>query len=462
MARWRRFIPLVATGVAAMLMLVACSGGAGDEGGPDAEGRTSLDMWVFAELHATYYEQMAKQWNEENPDRPIDLEVTVYPYEDMHNKLLLAANSGSGLPDVVDIEVNQFSNFVAEDGRTPLSDLTEAAEPYQDDIVQARLDLYTRDGVVLGFPTHVGAFVAFYNTAAVGEGRDRLHDHQDVAGLPGGRRRLQQGDGPRVRRCQHGRRHGGAAHHRAARREPFAEDGSVAVNSPEVVEALELEQTMQEAGAISTIPGGSPDAEEAYGAINNGDYAAIVYPAWYTSRFVDYMPDLAGDIAIAPAPVVDGAEVATIGGGGTGTAVPEASPNKDIAKEWLAFAKLSPEANVAVWEVLGFDPVNMSVWEDKEVTHNPKNRFNKYFQTNLFDVLNQYKGDIGHFESFTNPNLPEVDDHVDDRHLHRDLRERCPGQGRAGSGAERPGEPDRPVGRASRAPAQPGPGGRAG
>ena len=395
-----------------MLILVACSGGAGDEGGPDAEGRTSLDMWVFAELHATYYEQMAKQWNEENPDRPIDLEVTVYPYEDMHNKLLLAANSGSGLPDVVDIEVNQFSNFVAEDGRTPLSDLTEAAEPYQDDIVQARLDLYTRDGVILGFPTHVGAFVAFYNTRLL-----------EKAGI----------DYTTIKTWQDFQ-DAGAAYNKATGRafgvastgvdmvEPliiaqlggnlFAEDGSVAVNSPEVVEALELEQTMQEAGAISTIPGGSPDAEEAFGAINNGDYAAIVYPAWYTSRFVDYMPDLAGDIAIAPAPVVEGAQVATIGGGGTGTAVPEASPNKDIATEWLAFAKLSPEANAAVWEVLGFDPVNMAVWEDKELTHNPKNRFNKYFQTNLFDVLNQYKGDIGHFESFTNPNLPEVDDQM--------------------------------------------------
>jgi arabinosaccharide transport system substrate-binding protein len=393
-----------------MLTLVACGGGAEDE--PDAGGRTSLDMWVFAELHATYYEQMAKLWNEENPDRPIDLKVTVYPYEDMHNKLLLAANSGSGLPDVVDIEVNQFSNFVAEDGRTPLSDLTEAAEPYQDDIVQARLDLYTRDGVVLGFPTHVGAFVAFYNTRLL-----------EKAGI----------DYTTIRTWQDFQE-AGAAYNKATGRafgvastgvdmvEPliiaqlggnmFAEDGSVAVNSPEVVEALELEQTMQEAGAISTIPGGSPDAEEAYGAINNGDYAAIVYPAWYTSRFVDYMPDLSGDIAIAPAPVVEGAEVATIGGGGTGTAVPEASPNKDIAMEWLAFAKLSPEANVAVWEVLGFDPVNMSVWEDKEVTHNPKNRFNKYFQTNLFDVLNQYQGDIGHFESFTNPNLPEVDDQM--------------------------------------------------
>jgi arabinooligosaccharide transport system substrate-binding protein len=408
MARSSRFTSLVATGVAATLMLAACGGG--DEGGPDAEGRTPLDMWVFAELHATYYEQMAERWNEENPDRPIDLKVTVYPYDDMHNKLQLAANSGEGLPDVVDIEVSQFSNFVAEGGRSPLSDLTEAAEPYKDDIVEARLDLYNREGAQYGLPTHVGAFVTFYNTElleAAGVDYKTIETWQDFqdAGVA-----YNQETGKAFGVASTGvnmvenlivAQLGGNL---------FAEDGSLAVNSPEVVEALELEQEMQEAGAISTIPGGSPDSEEAFGAINDGDYAAIVYPAWYTSRFVDYMPDLAGKIAIAPAPVVEGAEVATIGGGGTGTAVPESSPDKEIAQEWLAFAKLSPEANVAVWEILGFDPVNMAVWEDKEVTHNPQNKFNKYFQTNLFDVLNEVKGDIGHFEAFTNPNLPAVDD----------------------------------------------------
>ena len=409
MARSRRVTSLLATGLTAAALVLGACGGDSEEGGPDAQGRYNLEMWVFAELHATYYEQMAEQWNEENPDRPIDLEVTVYPYEDMHNKLQLAVNSGSGLPDVVDIEVNQFSNFV-KGSESPLSDLGEVAEPYKDDIVQARLDLYTREGVVRGLPTHVGAFVAFYNTpllekAGIDYKTIKTWEDFEEAGATynkeTGREFGVASTGVNMVEPLMIAQRGGNL---------FAEDGSVAVNSPEVVETLEFEQGMQEAGAISTIPGGSPDSEEAFGAINDGDYAAIVYPAWYTSRFVDYMPDLRGDIAIAPAPVPEDPEVATIGGGGTGTAVPEASPDKEIAQEWLAFAKLSPEANVAVWEVLGFDPVNMSVWEDKKVTHNPDNKFNKYFQTNLFDVLNQYKGDIGHFDSFTNENLPAVDD----------------------------------------------------
>jgi arabinosaccharide transport system substrate-binding protein len=271
------------------------------------------------------------------------------------------------------------------------------------------MDLYNRGGGQYGLPTHVGAFVAFYNTElleAAGVDYTTIETWEDfqAAGTA-----YNQATGKAF----------GVAETAVDMVEPlitaqlggqfFDEDGNPAVNSPEVVEALELLQGMQEAGAISTIPGGSPDAEEAYGAINRGDYAAIVYPAWYTSRFVDYMPDLAGKVAIAPAPTIDGGEVATIGGGGTGTAVIESSPVADMAAEWLAFAKLSPEANVAVWEVLGFDPVNMSVWEDEEVTTNPENKFNQYFQTNLFDTLNAVKDDIGHFESFSNPNLPAVD-----------------------------------------------------
>ncbi|GIG29163.1 ABC transporter substrate-binding protein [Cellulomonas marina] len=413
MTRTRRSISLAAAGVAGALVLAACSGGGGGGGEPaatNADGSTPLNMWVFAELHGTYYEQMADLWNEENPDRQVDLNVTVYPYDDMHNKLQLAANSGEGMPDLVDIEVSKFSKFVTDDGRTPLMDLTEVAEPYREDVVEARLDLYSRNDTVYGLPTHVGAFVTFYNAAlleAAGIDYTTIETWDDF-------------------------QEAGAAYNAATGKqfgvastgvdmvEPlmvaqlggtfFDEDGAVAVNSPEVVEALEKEQEMQEAGAISTIPGGSPDDEEAFGAIANGDYAAIVYPAWYTSRFVDYMPDLAGDIAIAPAPTFEDGVVQTIGGGGTGTAVADSSPVKDVAAEWLAFAKLSPEANVAVWEVLGFDPVNMAIWEDEEVTKNPDNKFNQYFRTNLFDVLNEVKDGIGHFESFSNANLPAVDD----------------------------------------------------
>ncbi|PYF98452.1 carbohydrate ABC transporter substrate-binding protein, CUT1 family [Georgenia satyanarayanai] len=406
----RQSLRTVAAAGLAGMMLAACGGGGdGDTEGADVgDGPVPLEMWVFAELHGTYYEEMAERWNEENPDRQIDLDITVYPYQDMHNNLQLAVNSGSGLPDVVDIEVSKFSNFV-RGSNPPLADLTAAADPYAGDVVQARLDLYSRDGVVYGFPTHVGAMVAFYNTELLeGAGIDYTtietwEDFEEAGASYSESTGKSFGVAPTevsfVSSLALSQVGGNL----------FDENGEVAVDSPEVTEALELLSGLQEAGATSTIPGGSPDTEEAFGVINDGEYAAIVYPAWYTSRFVDYMPDLAGKIAIAPAPVLEGGEVATIGGGGTGTSVLADSPHAEIAADWLAFAKLSPEANVAVWETLGFDPVSMAVWEDEEVTRDEDNKFNQYFQTNLFDVLLEVRDDIGHFEGFTHPDFPTVD-----------------------------------------------------
>lgn len=403
----RRILPAAAAALLMTGALAACGGGESEPTVND-DGSTVVDMWVFAELHGALYESMAEAWNEENPDRAIDLQITVYPYEEMHNNLQLAVNAGEGLPDVVDIEVNKFANFV-QGQNPPLLDLTEATGPYADDLVQARLDLYSKDGKVYGYPTHVGAFVAFYNETLISEAG---LDYRDI---------VTWDDFREV----------GAAYNEATGKafgiaetsvnfvEPLVtaqlggewigDDDVPTLDSPEAIETMGMMQELQEAGAISTIPGGSPDDEQAFGVINDGDYAAVVYPAWYTSRFVDYMPDLAGDIAIAPAPVPDGAAVQTIGGGGTGTSVIGSSPVAELAADWLAFAKLSPEANVAVWEVLGFDPVNMSVWQDEEITHNPDNKFNAYFQTNLFDVLNETADGIGHWESFTSPNWPSVD-----------------------------------------------------
>lgn len=53
----------------------------GDENG------TEFEMWTFVELHAQFYQEMVKEWNEQNPDKTINLKMTVLPFGDMHTKL---------------------------------------------------------------------------------------------------------------------------------------------------------------------------------------------------------------------------------------------------------------------------------------------------------------------------------------------------------------------------------------
>lgn len=82
-------------------------------------------------------------------------------YDDMHNKLSLALESGKGAPDVVDIELGKFPSFT--NGKIGLMDLTDAIAPYKDNIVESRLDIYGKDGKYYGLTISIYAGLAMFN-----------------------------------------------------------------------------------------------------------------------------------------------------------------------------------------------------------------------------------------------------------------------------------------------------------
>ena len=126
------------------------------------EDGTHFEMWSFVDAHNEFYGKMVELWNEQNPDKPINITFSTYPYGDMHNKLMMSLQAGAGAPDMCDVEISHFPNYLGED--TPLYDISEAMAPYEKDMVQARLDIYSRgDGTRVGVPTHVGAAMMYWN-----------------------------------------------------------------------------------------------------------------------------------------------------------------------------------------------------------------------------------------------------------------------------------------------------------
>lgn len=367
---------------------------------------TELEVWTFIELHQEFYVSMAEKWNEANPDKKVKLIMSNMQYDDMHNKLSLALESGEGTPDVVDIELGKFPAFMV--GDVGLKDLSEQIEPYKETTVESRLDIYSKDGERYGLPTHVGATVAFYNTEAL-----------EAAGI----------DYTAIKTWDDFKE-AGVKYYEATGKyfacvETFAQwminlmlvqkggdyldaEGNLDLTNDTMVEVLEYIKGMQDTGAFATVPGGQPDHEEAYPSYNNGDYAVQIMPFWQTSRFTSYMTDLEGKVAIAPTPVFEEGDVKSIGGGGTGTAVIKDGENADLAAEVFAFIKLSEEANEEVWNVLGFDPVNTAVWEDTELTENPDNKFVQFFNTKPFDTLNEIKDSIGSLGTLTDERWPSI------------------------------------------------------
>lgn len=106
-------------------MLLGCSAGSEGDSSEDSGDKsagtremevegdaTELEVWTFIEMHQDFYTDMAEKWNEEHPDKKVKLVLSNMAYDDMHNKLSLALESGEGAPDVVDIELGKFPAFM--------------------------------------------------------------------------------------------------------------------------------------------------------------------------------------------------------------------------------------------------------------------------------------------------------------------------------------------------------------
>ncbi len=143
-----------------------------------AQEPTDLTLWTFQPPHVTYYESMVPVWNAANPTKQIALHATAFPYDDLHNKLLVAIQSGVGAPDIADIEVSKFANFLK--GKIQLAPLNDLLDPIKDKFFQSRLALYEKDGKYYGLDFHVGMEVMYYNNEIMQGSRRRHRQDQDL------------------------------------------------------------------------------------------------------------------------------------------------------------------------------------------------------------------------------------------------------------------------------------------
>jgi arabinosaccharide transport system substrate-binding protein len=365
---------------------------ANNGGGEASAEATELELWTFNELHQKYFEYMAGEWNTKNPDKQINLKASTFPFDDTHNKLLVALQSGTGAPDMADIELSKFPNYLK--GEPQLLPLNDVVDPERANIVPSRLEIYSKDGQNYGLPFHVGASVIYYNTEILGQaGVDPAAiktwaDYEAAAktvlektGKP--MTTLEVADQwsfwPQVAQIE-------------GPDELITADGKVNIDGPQTLQVLEYQQNLIKNGYALAAPGNIHHAEEYYGFMNQGGAASIWMPMWYMGRFIEYMPDLQGKIAIMPMPAWTEGGPRSAGMGGTGTVVTNQSENPDLAKEFLAYAKLSVDGNLQLWKQLGFDPPRTDVWEMPELKE--ANKYTDYFGPDIFDTLVDIKGEI--------------------------------------------------------------------
>jgi arabinosaccharide transport system substrate-binding protein len=359
--------------------------------GPDSGAK--LEMWTFVDLHAQFYASMLEQWNKEHPDKQLQITFTNYPYSDMHNKMTMAVQTGQGAPDLCDIEIGQYPNFMK--GQIPFVEMNKYVAPFEKDIVKARLDIYGKNGKYYGVPTHVGATVMFYNAElleAAGVDYTSIVTWDDFTAA--GKKYL-AATGKKITSVDTG----GTDWLWVAMAE-YGEDytddaGKANIKLNSIRKMINMQSQWIKDGIAMCSPGGHVDMETGFANLAEGNIAAFPKAMWFMSRFLNYMPEMAGKWAIAPCPVFEKGQPRSVGIGGTGTVVSLQSKYPELAAEFISWAKLSYDGNVKIWEVLGFDTCNTSIWSDPQITTDVNNKYIAYFRNNPFDALNEIKDEIG-------------------------------------------------------------------
>ncbi|NEE03490.1 ABC transporter substrate-binding protein [Phytoactinopolyspora halotolerans] len=409
---------LVSVLVAGATVVAACSDtggsvsdledGAGEEQvmevDPEHEGEEiELEFWTFVDAHADFMMERAEEFNAENSDYNIVINASVADYADMHDRLLVALQSGSGAPDVVDIEIGRFGTYLR--GDVQLHPLTDIVDNHRADLVEERLAPYQSDGVEYGIDYHLGAVVMYYNNAIMQEAGvdvdeivtwdDYIEAGKQVEANTDAMMTTVETTAP-MSLLGLMKQNGGGV---------YDENNELILDSPQNVEAVQLISDMVHEHGIAEAPPGSEHHDPTYyEAFNNGEYASVWMPQWYMIRFKDFMPDTEGDILVRPLPEFEpGGNISTMGGG-TGTAITtQIDEDKlDAAKQFLGFAKLTEEAQVALWTDLGFDPFRNDVYDDPALTEPDPWFNNEPVMTNLLDMFDRLAPE------YTGPRYPEA------------------------------------------------------
>ena len=314
-----------------------------------ANASTTLEFWAFAAARLDVVKEMlnSEAWKSAHPDVAVNFRI--FPYNEMHDKLLAALVSGQGAPDIADVEISRFSRFIKGErvGFVPLNDrigteidnlYTAAATApwsWEDQIYGLGNELNT---VVLAYRKDimdsVGAktpFETWDDVRAAGQkvsagGKSKMFGIHDIA------------FGDWYMMAQH------------AGTTMFDEQGNYQGDNEKSVAAMQFNHDLVHKDQIAMIAPAEAadnwDPPTYWAAINAEQFVAVWGPPWHLGNLLQQVPNQSGKWTVQRLPTGLGDSNPTANFGGTGMCITEQSKNVDVAWDLIKAVNLTVEGAV--------------------------------------------------------------------------------------------------------------------
>jgi len=323
-----------------------------------------LELWAFVDTHARWFRSMAEDYRKEiNPE--FELDVKEIAYTELHDKLLVAHQTGVGAPDFGDVEQGRFGGFFkGEIGFVDLTDMLRGGN-YVEKMVASRQALYTWKGKMYGVEHALCPVVLYYRADVLEEAgiETPIETWDDFIAVG---KELSKGD---VKMTYMGGEWEILLRQRGA--DIFDADGNVTCDSDVAIETMQWDLDLRDKhGIADEAPGGAKYDSAWYGALKEDKFLSVIGADWYAGFLEDNAPELEGKWKAMPLPVWEKGGSRTSCHGGTGLTISKTC--KDIAEAWrfMEYSMLSVEGNVRRYLLTRLFPPFKPAWEDARL-HEP-------------------------------------------------------------------------------------------
>lgn len=383
----KKFVTMFMLIVLISLLLSACGGnnneansGGNDNSANDTSGDTApaekpsgkLVIWVQQANQDVWEQTVLPDFQEMYPD--IELEFVNYAPEEVARQVALAIQGGTGGPDLGVTQYRDVQQLIALQG---VLDISDRMESFVDDFNPEILAYCETDGAYFCTPWDIGPTVTYYRRdifEAAGLSTDpddvsemvaTWDDYLDLCitikeetGLPCFPQNQANNYGLMTidMLWQQGLGF-------------FNEDGSVAIDTPEMVEIFKKIKAFWDAGVTSdNLDWTDPWYADLAAEMDNTDtppVATLVYPAWMGGFFKVWVsPDQAGNWGVAYMPAYEDGGVRASMGGGSAYFIPKDSSNPDAAWAFIEYFALNTENQVAQYAYSDYFPTLLSTYDD--------------------------------------------------------------------------------------------------